>query len=193
MYRDIETKVIHGGLRENFAEDCNAAMENSPAEWVILLNDDVFLACNPFWHDLVQKAIENAENIGNPGLLSCVTSGRRPKQPQFTGIIRKNHNIEQNIESAKKFYYKHGSKVRKIGTGIGREWYRIAHFFVVIKKEAWQEVKFDPNVGNGMDKVDYVFNIRLVEAGYDMFIMPGLFVYHKKRMRKLRDSWKKME
>lgn len=159
----------------DLAKGYNRAMKEAKVDWVLLIDHDVFLACNPYWFSICATAIDKAEKIGNIGMITAVTSGKK-NHPQLADIPEKTNNIDENIEIARQLYLKHGSNIREVTSR------KIAGFFMLIKKSVWKEIGFrDQN--NGIFFIDYDFTNRLYENGYRVYIMPGLYIYHKK-MRK---------
>lgn len=163
----------------DLAKGYNRAMEESKADWVLLIDHDVFLACNPYWFQVCSAAIDKAESLKDVGLLTCVTSGKK-KHPQIADIPEKTNNIDENMEIARQLYFKHDSNIRQVNSC------EIAGFFMLIKKSVWKEIKFRSQ-NKGIFFIDYDFSRRLCDSGYKIYIMPGLYMYHKKT-RKV--NWK---
>lgn len=149
----------------------NRAMENTTAPWVLLLDHDVSLV-NPQWYDICLKVIDNLKNT-NVGLITCVTRG---KARSFQLVQATNHDqMNAHIQSAFEIYAHWGDKVEKVET-------TITGFFMLIKREAWEKVQFQ-EVGHGVDKVDIDFSSRLLKAGYEIYVMKGLYVFHRREFK----------
>ncbi len=175
----IDTKVPYEP-DSRLAYAYNRAMENTSAPWVLLLDQDVFL-CNPYWYRMCLDVIDQLRE-SNVGMITCVSNGihRANKTPQKAEKIIRTDRIDQHIEVARELYRKYGSQVKKIS------WKKITGFFMLIKKEVWQKIKFKDQ-GAGLGYVDWDFSARLLEAGYEIYLMLGLYVYHR---RGLRGVWK---
>jgi GT2 family glycosyltransferase len=159
---------------KRLANAYNRAMENTTAEWVLLLDHDVSLV-NPLWYDMCLKGIQNVEGK-NAGLITCVTSGKT-RSPQQ--IEKENSsNIEDHIEIALKQYQSYRTIVKENNM-------TITGFFMLIRKSAWEQIKFRHSK-NGIDKIDIDFSKRLLEAGFTIWVMPGLYVYHRRGFRNIK-------
>ena len=158
----------------------NRAMETTTAPWVLLLDQDIFF-CNPNWYQMCLDVIGQLQE-SRVGLITCVTNGihRANKTTQKAERIVRSDCIEKHVEVAKYLYRKYKTQVRKI------DWRKITGFFMLIKKEVWKEIKFQDQ-GAGLGYVDWDFSTRLLRAGYEIYLVPGLYVYHR---RGLRGVWK---
>jgi len=56
-----------------------------------------------------------------------------------------------------------------------------------VRKSIWEDLKFK-TINTGVQGVDWNFNKRILDKGYQIFRMPGLYVFHRREMRKL--NWK---
>lgn len=167
----LEIKIPYGDDGK-LAEAYNCAMDTSQAEWVLLLDHDVFLPCNPFWYHVCLCAIEQAEKMSKVGMITAVTSGK-VKHPQLADITEKTNDIDRNIHIARELYRKYGNKIEKV------EATNVAGFFMVVNKSIWEKVKFrDKN--KGIRFIDYDFVERLNKSGFSVYRMPGLYIYHRK-------------
>lgn len=174
----IEVKIPYS-LDGKLADAYNEAMQTATSKWVLLLDHDVFLATTPYWNLLLEKTIEKVEkNEQNVGIISCVTSGRQTGDPQKSDINIESTDIENHMNIAKELYYKYGDFIKKRNVSL-------AGFFMLVNKDAWREIPFRSR-GKGVNKIDKDFSSRILKAGYDIWILPGLYVYHKTGIRKLK-------
>lgn len=156
------------------ADAYNRAMENTTAPWVLLLDQDVFL-CNPHWYTICLQVIEKLKNT-DVGLISCMTSG--PKQKKIQKVeCDDTDSINYHIDIAERQYRKHGLFAKEINTPI-------TGFFMLVKKEAWEKVKF-VNQGSGVNNIDTDFSWRMLDQ-YSTYLIPGLYIYHRRGLRKLK-------
>lgn len=153
----------------------NRAMENTTAEWVLLLDQDVFL-CNPHWYKICLMAIEKLKDE-NVGLISCMTNG--PVQKKIQRIDGKvTNNIDYHIKISIQVFHKHKLTLEKINVPI-------TGFFMLIKRSVWEKIKFN-KVQKGVGKIDRNFSQRVLDVGYNIYLMRGLYVYHRRGLRKLK-------
>lgn len=144
----------------------NRAMERAH-DWVLIMDQDLFL-CNPNWYEAF---LEAAMRLGHKaGWISAVTN-RIPFGPQKSqGCPAGSDNLIDHIHWAEKVWNEHGSAT------IQNNGYGYCGFTILTHKEAWQKVGgFPENRGFHVDG-DYAKAI--YNAGYDMYTMPGNYVYH---------------
>jgi len=170
----IEVKIPYEPKRK-LAFAYNRAMISSVTQWVLLLDQDVFL-CNPLWYKMCLDAIKQLKGT-KAGLVACVTSGPRQKSLQKASSIESD-NIEDHISIAQQVYQEHRNELIQVHIPV-------TGFFMLIKRQAWKKVKFQA-MNRGVGGVDIDFSKRLLEAGYSIWLMKGLYVYHRRGLRKLR-------
>lgn len=170
----IDVKIPYEPGRK-LAYAYNRAMETSKAEWVLLLDHDVFL-CNPYWYDICLRAIEKL-NDTDAGLIVCMTSGPRQKLLQRVSLVQPS-SIEESIILAKTIYDQYGAKLKPVTT-------TVTGFFMLVKRQVWEKVMFVKQ-RRGVGRVDIDFSKRLLERGFTIWLMMGLYVYHRRGMRKLK-------
>jgi hypothetical protein len=59
---------------------------------------------------------------------------------------------------------------------------------MLVKKEIWQLIKFK-TIGTGVQGTDWNYSKVLLDKGYKIFRMPGLYVFHRRNLRQL--NWKR--
>lgn len=154
----------------------NRAVSETTAPWVLILDQDVFL-CNPHWYDMCLGAIEQAPDAG---LITCVMNGcsDRPQRPDCE--ISKSTDLSVHEKLAREVYEKHNTNLIEINDS------RVAGYFMLVNRKVWEQIKFEPK--KGPYSVDNYYCERLLKSGYKIYLMPGLYVYHRRGMRKL--NWK---
>jgi len=173
----IDVKIPYGPDGQ-LAEAYNRAMLNTTAPWVLLLDHDVFLSCNPHWYAICLEAIGKAEEDSAVGLLTCVTNGCSDR-PQGPGVeITKIPDIDTHVDIAHQLYKTHGSSIKRVDS------FYIAGFFMLVNWKVWRILKFQ-HQGKGVNKIDQDYCKRLLANGHSIYTMPGLYVYHRKNVRKL--------
>lgn len=162
------------------AEAYNRAIVSSKAPWVLLLDHDVFLGLNPHWYDMCLETIKSVP-INKVGMISCVTNGNvgRAQEPY---IHDKTPDIDEQVLLAKAAYDKYGLTLQKAENKY------LAGYFMLVNRKAWQHIRFQ-NQDKGVNKVDHDFCQRLLDGGWEIMVMKGLYVYHRKHVRKLK--WNK--
>jgi len=182
----IEAKIPYG-LNESLADAYNKAMESANTDWVLLIDHDVLL-CNPYWYEMCLNAINKVED--NTGLITCVTNylegfkGVKRYNVQSADIVETSGDIEKHIEVARKLYEKYGSDLKEIST------HKVAGFFMLINKRIWKTIKFK-DAGKGVGMIDHFYCKRLLNSGFKIYEMPGLYVFHRRDLRQL--NWKKRQ
>ena len=165
-------------LNGNIAEAYNSIMRGADSDWALIVEHDVFVACNPLWYRMCVEAIRGSDTIG---MITCVTSGsrKRNERPQGAYLQSQSSNLDDHVEIARKCSLKYGVKVEIHDTKY------MAGYFMLINKKAWQEVPFEDQ-GKGVHKVDQAFCQGLIDKGYHIGVMKGLYVYHRKKVRELK-------
>jgi len=159
----------------NLALAYNRAMETAKSDWVLLLDHDVFIACNKNWYDILLEVVNRVDE--KAGLITCVcykVAGKNP--PQKAEIYLNSYDIRNHIKIANYLFRKYGIQLVELDT------HKIAGMFMLVNKKAWQKVKFR-NVRNDIYFIDWDFCKRLREAGYKIYLLPGLYVFHARRSR----------
>lgn len=160
------------GMNQKLAEAYNHCMHISDTEWTLLLDHDVFLACNPLWYRLCLDATENCSS--DTGLITCVTYNRNG----FDLKVKNSSDLYHHINYAGMIYHQNKNAL------VESEDYKRPGFFMLIRKSAWIDVGGFKDQGKGVNKVDHDFCRRLKERNYKIMIMSGLYVYHMTGVRK---------
>lgn len=161
--------------QERLADAYNRAMATSQATWVLLLDHDVYVALNPLWYDVCLGIVERLGR-SRVGLITCRECGNYDDYD-----VRLCHYVKH----AKK-EYKQGLRLRQI-TRVEE----VAGYFMLINHHAWKITQFR-SIGKGVNKVDHDFARRLMEKKYELYMIDGLWVYHRRGVRKLRGEWKQI-
>lgn len=173
----IAVKIPYG-LHGTLAEAYNKAIEDSTANWVLLLDHDVFVSCNPHWYEMCVEAVQTVSD--KTGIITCVSNPRHNKNKgsQWADITVNSSNIDDHVWAAEQLYRKYGETLREVKT------HKVAGFFMLVRKSIWSKIRFK-NIGKGVDLIDWDFCERLLKKGYRIFELPGLYVYHRRDVRKL--------
>jgi len=172
MERRITTYIPYG-INENLANAYNQCILAADTEWVLLLDHDVFISLNPKWYEMCLKAIENVDD--SVGMITCLEYGRN-------GFDIEGPNsdcLEVHIEYAREVYKKYGNTLVEADDS------KMAGFFMLVRKSLNKKYPF-LSMGKGVNKIDHNFCKRIMEDDYKIMIMKGLYVYHRRGVRKLK-------
>jgi hypothetical protein len=142
-------------------------MLNTDEEWVGFQDHDkMFL--NHHWHGLFESAIKKADN---PGLITCMTNRVGCPLQRVSNVDRYNHDIFYHRRVAENKHNEFGDEL----IDITDSQFNPSALVFTTSKKAWKHVGgFD----NGFLGVDTKYAGRLKKAGYKIYMMPGLYVYH---------------
>ena len=168
----IEVKIPYEPRRA-LAFAYNRAMETAQSEWVLLLDHDVFLALNPHWYEMCLAVIEGLEGT-KAALVTCMTGGTQRRQAQRVPLV--SNDFETHQAKAIDLWEKYGCELEKAKGPI-------TGFFMLVKKDAWKKILF-ADQRRGINNVDTDFCERLLKKGYEIYVMKGLYVFHKRKIRK---------
>ena len=195
LFRRVEGKAINTVSIPVFTPWCdygrigkayNDLMEKFVEDWVIFTDHDV-LFVNPFWHDICIKAINK---IGHKaGWMTCFTNRIGCKFQKAPGIDRKNDDIRYHREYARKLYFRHKNKVTDLTVMKGG---RFSGMFILTHKQAWKDAGgFLENIG--FFNVDCRYFTAVKKAGYHVYRMDNLYVYHGYFREVLKPYFQKKE
>lgn len=153
---------------------CNRIMETTQAPWVLILDHDVYL-CNPFWY---QICLHTVSKIGyKAGWITCVTNNIANGKQLAPGVNRKTDDLIYHINFGAEIWKKNGLSVKRVSGNL-------SGLFILTHKQAWLDAGgFKSRGGNEMC-VDTNYAKDLQEAGYKLYVMTGLYVYHYWKVRK---------
>jgi GT2 family glycosyltransferase len=151
-------------------------MKETPHNWVLFLDHDVFLALNPHWYHIAQKTIIDHQQKQKVGMITCKTNINHKGTGQFDENAPQNDRIEDHRAYAKIAWETYGYETESIEKASG--------FFMLVNKNAWFEV--GGFIGEGLFREDWVFSRRLTSNGFSVICLRGLYVYHA---RHRQDRW----
>lgn len=154
-------------------------MERATTEWVLFFDHDLFI-CNKYWYKMSIQAIEELKD--KPvGWISAVTN-RIGNPAQKAIAAPQTNNLEDHIWFARKLYEQHGSKVERCKGAM-------SGFWILTNKTAWKKCGgFDENRKRLLG-VDNKYSQALNRAGFAHYRMPGLYVYHIYRQKRIFMRW----
>jgi GT2 family glycosyltransferase len=148
--------------------DYNRIMMETPHNWVLFLDHDVFLALNPNWYHICQQVIENQPNVG---VFTCKTNAHHSNTGQQEVNAPGTDNIFEHLEYSRKIWNEKQYTCSDIEKTSG--------FFMLVNKKAWKKAEGFP--GKAMFKEDWDFSRKVKNAGYRLVLIEGLYVYHMKK------------
>jgi len=173
----IDTKIVYepnGRLSLAY----NRAMQNTTAEWVLFLDQDIFLT-NPHWYIMCLNAIRQ---VGKEAGWITARCNRIASSVQLYKPRKDNNDILNHVGIAKRLYEKFGSSLKQVTYG------KLSGFFLLTSKEAWKKVGgFNEGI-KGMGGVDRDYCKRLLDLGYKLYVMEGLYLYHLYRVMR-KENW----
>lgn len=176
MYIDVRIPFDEEG---RLARAYNRALADGISEWVLFLDHDVFL-CNPRWYEMCIEVIEQLQRDPKAACIGCECGGEHHKRT-MEQLGPPNSRIEDHIEISLGKYFKHGTIVQQISVPV-------PGFFMLLKREVGREIGFVQRK-RSINNIDTDFGERLMKAGYHIYQMRGLYVYHRRGMKKLRKEF----
>lgn len=160
---DVRIAYEPGG---RLGADCNRIMCETLHDWVLFVDHDVYLALNPNWYTICQRAI-----IDNPcaGVLTCWSNCSQHKYGQHYPPAPRSNDITKHIDTAASVYREQSGTYAKLD-------HRLALFFLLVRVEAWRKAGCFP--ARGMFQEDWTLCKRVIDAGYQAVRINGLYVYH---------------
>jgi len=162
------------GRRLGYA--CNRMMK-TVEDWAIILDWDV-LMLNAHWYDMCSHTIEKLGH--SAGLISCMTNRIG------CALQREHHNDTDDIG----WHMNHARQIeiayRGILDDVTYKPNKLSGMFFMTHREAWDKVGGVP--GDKFIGMDNYYHDRIREAGYRIYIMRDLYVFHN-----YRRQWKTEE
>jgi len=149
----------------------NDLMENHVEDWVIFMDHDVLLV-NPLWHDICMATIKKVGH--QAGMISCFTNRIGCKFQKAPGIDTKSDDIRYHRDFARNLYRKNKGKIKDLTTAPGG---RYSGMFILTHKKAWAAAG-GFNESTGFFNVDCKYYTSIKNAGYRIYRMDDLYVYH---------------
>lgn len=147
----------------NLGHAYNLGMETA-REWVIFIDSDIYLRTQPKWYEICQEAIKQH---GAAGLFTCVTN-RIACPAQRCNDAPASDNLQDHIEYARRRF----DKFKYLVNPIPRV--KPSGFFMMLHRKTWDKVKFPP----GFLGVDNRYANQLRSAGFHVYLIEGLYLYH---------------
>lgn len=156
----------------NLGQSYNVTMKRAEG-WVLFLDHDI-LMLRPEWYQMCLDAINQVGE--KAGWISGVTN-RIVCPDQHRPLVVDNDDIEKHAEFSNTLFDAHGSELIKPTTDVP-----FSGFFILTHKKAWQDAG---GFCDGFLGVDNDYYKKLIDKGYETYIMPGLYMYHiyKKKQR----------
>jgi len=152
-------------------EAYNNALSNLVEGWVLFIDHDVLLV-NPYWWDICNAAINH---VGlDAGWITCYTNRIGCKFQKAPNVNTQTDDIKYHRQFALDLFKKNRGKIRDLTNAKGG---RFSGMFILTHKQAWIDAGgFKENIG--FFNVDCRYFTSLKNAGYKLFLMEDLYVYH---------------
>lgn len=170
MYIDVRIPW-EPGKRLGYA--CNR-MFKTVEDWGLILDWDVTLL-NLGWYDTCLRAIEKVGH--NAGLISCVTNRIGCPLQKVSGRYPDNDSISLHSVTAHDLSNSNACEIEDVTESS----YKLSGMFFLTRRKVWDEVGGVPD-----DKfigMDNYYHDRVKEAGYRIYVMKDLYVFHNYRRR----------
>lgn len=159
----------------------NASME-TVKDWVLFLDHDL-LMLNPHYYEVCLGVVQVLGHKAGwiSGVTNAIACG-----VQLCKNAPKGDNIIDHMRYAKQRWDKYSAQVIKIGdkkTGMFYEdkiFAGFSGFFMLTHKQAWKDTG---GFKDGFLGVDNDYYRKLIEAGYETYVMPGIYAYHLYRQK----------
>ena len=151
----------------NLGKAYNSFMEMlSDNDWVLFIDDDVFLRTQPHWYSICEQAINQVGK--QAGWITAITN-RIGCSAQRYSDAPSGDDISSHIQYASRKFSEHGARL------VGVDHAKLSGFFILTHRQAWLDAG---GFRNGFLGVDNNYCGKLKNAGYKTFALPGLYVYH---------------
>jgi len=158
----------------------NRALEQGSSEWVLFLDHDVFL-CNPFWYEMCLEAVRAINFDSKVAFITCKCGGEHHAR-----TMRKNgvptDKLEMYITESETHYHQYGNMLQRVHEPA-------AGFFMLLNRKIAKQIGFVQQK-ESINNIDQDFGDRLLSAGYHIYLMPGLYIYHRRGMKHLKKEFK---
>jgi len=141
-------------------------------DWVLFVDHDVWLATNPLWHEISIGAIKLLGH--EAGWITCYTNRIGCKFQRAPSVDTKNDDILYHRRYALNLYKTNRGKIKNLTKARGG---RFSGMFILTHKQAWLDAGgFTENMG--FFGVDCNYFTKIKRAGYGVYLMQDLYVYH---------------
>lgn len=156
-------------LDKNYGRACNMHMAMIPNEsdWGCIVDHDALLGLTTRWYYLMDRAIRR--NPGT-GLFVATTNRIKRKEQCYHGKMGEDHNIKNHKKIAEKLADEKGGVYTDMTRGNP-----IGGVVMLTSKEAWRRCR---GFKDGLLGVDNDYHQRVTDAGYQVTLLNGLYVYH---------------
>ncbi len=141
-------------------------------DWGCLMDLDTFLPVSDVGHQL-EEIIKKYPDVG---LFTAITNRVGLKEQCYGGNIDNDPNILNWKRVAVQLQQTKRLELRDIN-------HPISGYFMLVKKSVWKKVGMFPEVGKIL-AIDNSFSKRILDAGYEIKLMEGVFIFHFYRMDK---------
>lgn len=160
--------------KKRLGQAYNRAMVKIVDDWVLFFDQDVLLGTNPFWYNIVMRAIGVLGH--KAGLITCYTNRIGNKIQKAPGVSTGNHDIKNyHIPFAANLYNKNKGNIKEIKQGGF-----ISGFLMITHKQAWRNAGgfLEKRIGSDIFHIDNDYHRKIKKVGYRIYLLEDLYVYH---------------
>ncbi len=170
----------------DLGREYNRIMEESRQDWVLYLDDDVFIRHHPNWYAVCLAAIALHPEAGMfvPWASASLAPGRPQIHPRMPRSLQQSSaRIKEHQAFARRVWDVRRDDDPGVSTPVNC---LVSGLFMLVSRAAWRACGGFPETGE-LFGVDQGFCRRLLDAGYDIRRIERLYVYHL--MDKDTPSW----
>ena len=157
---------------DNYGKTLNHYMELLPndEDWAVIRDGDTMFLTED-WGNHIRDVIEK---VPDAGIITCYSNrvGKNHGQ-RWQGKISANPNIIQHRKTALKNRKEKGDRITPLNN-----W--ITGVLMAVKKSTWKQVPFPEN--HKVLNVDKFFSRNMLRAGYPIYRMDGMYLFHYYRL-----------
>lgn len=136
-------------------------------DWIIFLDHDAIWTTDK-WYQQIQAAIDTKDKVG---MFTCMTNRVMNTEQLYRRKISENHDMSYHRKVGADLYKAHGSNYYHLTKGSP-----VSGVVMIVNCGIMKKIKFrelDSPLG-----VDNYAHFDLVDAGYKVGLLKGLYVYH---------------
>jgi len=159
--------VVPYAFDKNLGAEYNRIFEHSNADYVCIMDGDILFFHNDFGH-FISRIISK---YPDGAIYTCLTNRIGNPEQRESKYLNNEKNILKHKRIAEHYRKKNEFKVVRAKK-------RTSMLVSVISKKVWNEIRFK----EGLLGVDWDFSQKVLDKGYPIYIMQGLYVFHLYRL-----------
>jgi GT2 family glycosyltransferase len=175
MYIDVRIPWEPG---KQLGAACNR-MFKTVEDWGLILDWDILLL-NIDWYDLCIEAIKKVEH--DAGLISCLTNRIACPSQKYISPESNLDDIGAQMALSKTIQKNNSGKILDV-TNLP---HKLSGMFFLTRRKVWDEVGGVPD--NKFLGMDNYYHDRVKAAGYHIYVMQDLYIFHNYRRQWLQKN-----